>query len=83
MLTPEEGATFRRLGTELHAIGVNLNQIARALNGGRAVGAREMRATVLDLAAHVSELQESLHHLAGRRRQQARAGVAQAREVDA
>ncbi|MEO5756549.1 MAG: plasmid mobilization relaxosome protein MobC [Mesorhizobium sp.] len=71
LLADEDRAVMGFLGDEMRAVGTNLNQVARALNNGRAVRLADVDANVgevqIVLAAVLAELR-ALAKRGGRRR---------------
>lgn len=65
-LTEADRAVFSLLLTDMRAIGGNLNQVARALNGGTPIAAREIGASIRDARAIATVLANELKGLAKR-----------------
>ena len=65
-LTEADRAVFALLLEDMRAIGGNLNQVARALNGGRSIPAPEIVANIHDARAIATVLANELKGLAKR-----------------
>lgn len=65
-LTEADRAVFALLLEDMRAIGGNLNQMARALNGGRSIPAPEIAANIHDAWAIATVLANELKGLAKR-----------------
>lgn len=65
-LTEADRAVFSLLLTDMRAIGGNLNQMARALNGGSPIAAPEIVASIHDARAIATVLANELKGLAKR-----------------
>lgn len=72
MLTEDDRVIFAVLREDMRMIGVNLNQVARALNSGRAVHAGEITISIENVqrvqAAVMSELRQFARRQGQRRR---------------
>jgi hypothetical protein len=55
---PVNAEALARAVAELNKVGSNLNQIAKVLNAGRAVGSREALATLAETRAVVAQILE-------------------------